>query len=418
MQEGLCEPLRSDNSESVLNVVSKITTEFNERFKEFIKKLKRNVDVEALALKDTYMLMPIQKDIREYIIENQSEFDLVDRKKITENNHPNIFAIMICVIIHSLNEYSSFQEILDESQKYRWEIGMHSSNDPNDTGYANSYGEQNFRCACNTSCSPENMFLISNLETGMNIAVGCECITKTKFIEPHELKELEKKSKNDPHYIEIARVRHIKKMNEGLSKNKTTKTIESVNKNYSYVGGNFGEHKNVANLYFAIENTKKKSNYRIEDFAVDCCKVCLQKNIKDNIFIAKIPDNPKKDVVVKAICKTCIEHLTIKIKRKGVCDDCGETHRNKNNNYCNDCRRKKCCDGCLMRKNIYCKGRCFECSFLNYCKICDKVKVDKAGFACSACYNRHAKVCESRDCNKIVVHPKYKKCYSCNFGNN
>jgi len=262
------------------------------------------------------------------------------------------------------------------------------------------------------------MFLISNLETGMNIAVGCECITKTKFIEPYELKELEKKSKNDPHYIAIARVRHIKKMTEGLSKNKTTKTIESVNKNYSYIGGNFGEHKDVANLYFAIENAKKKSNYRIEDFVEDCCKFCLQKNIKHNIFIAKIPDNPKKDVVVKSICKTCIEHLTIKIKRKGVCDDCGETHRNKNDNYCNDCRRKGACANCDGRKFLDGKGRCGDCAYFNYCKICDKVKVDNKGFACSACYNRHAKVCESRDCNKIVVHPKYKKCYSCNFGNN
>ncbi|NDE19537.1 MAG: hypothetical protein EB000_03730, partial [Alphaproteobacteria bacterium] len=125
-----------DASKSECNVVSRITIIYDDKFIRFIEKLKRHIDVSALALKDTFMLMPIQKDIREYIIENQSEFDLIDRKKITENNHPNIFAIMICIIIPNLREYSSFQGILDESQKYRWEIGMQSSNEPNDTGYA------------------------------------------------------------------------------------------------------------------------------------------------------------------------------------------------------------------------------------------------------------------------------------------
>jgi len=417
MEEEYCPPCRSDSD---LNVVSKITIVFNEKFIAFIKKLKRilAVDISGLTFTDTNRLMPIQDKIREYIYENQTEIDIDGRKKIHEKDHPNIFSIMTCIIIDDLNDYKSFQEVLDESQRFRWEVGMHASNEPNDTGYANSYAEQHFRCACNHPCQPYNMYIICNIKTGLRIAVGDECIKKTNFIEPNELKELKNLSKKNPHYIAIRRAVHVKKMSDGLLKNKKTETIESINKNYSYIGGNFGEHKEAANLYFMLENAKRKSNHRIEDFARDCCKLCLQKNIKDNIFIAKIPDNPNKNIVIKAICKTCIEYLNIRFKRKGICDDCGETHKNKSDNYCNDCRLKDYCANCNERTFLDEKGRCNDCMYFNYCKICDKVKVDKKGFACSTCYNRHAKVCESRDCNKIVVHPKYKKCYSCNFGNN
>lgn len=393
-----------DASKSECNVVSRITIIYDDKFIRFIEKLKRHIDVSALALKDTFMLMPIQKDIREYIIENQSEFDLIDRKKITENNHPNIFAIMICIIIPNLREYSSFQGILDESQKYRWEIGMQSSNEPNDTGYANSYGEQNFRCACNKSCSPENMFLISNLETGMNIATGCECITKTKFIEPGDLKELEKKSKNDPHYIAIKRARHIKKMKDGLSK--LNETIPSIKSKYSPIGGNFGEHKEAAELHFAL---KYNGEVSVSDFEVKTCDSCNERCNK-NYFISEISEDFSKTDEILSVCEHCIDELDFKIKRKGICDDCGNEHKNRSDNYCNDCRRKECCDNCLMRKNIYCKGRCFECSLLNYCKICDKAPRKQGHQFCGPCYFNCAADCES--CDK-KIHPKFKKCWNC-----
>jgi len=424
MAEDYCPELLStsisntDTSKLECNVVSKITIEFNERFILFMVKLKSQIDVNALALKDTYMLMPIQEDIRNYIIENQLEFDLVGGKKITENNHPNIFAIMICVIIQDLREYDSFQEILDESQKYRWEIGMQSSNELNDTGYENSYGEQNFRCACNKSCSPENMYLISNLETGMNIAVGCECITKTKFIEPHELTELEKKSKNDPHYIAIKRVRHIKKMNDGLSKKRKHETIESIGENFKYIGGNFGQHKHAAELYFSFENDKKKTKYTIEDFQRDVCGICDQKNIKDNILLANIPDATNKKTKIKAVCKKCIGYLdNIKFKQKGRCDDCGKEHKNKSDNYCNACRLKEECTICDERDFLDGKRRCNICRSYEWCKRCERERVNKKGWLCKPCYDS-SPLCDSPDCNTTITDLRYKTCYPCKFKNN
>jgi hypothetical protein len=419
MEQSCCGPGRSDTSESALNVVSKITVIYNDKLIRFIEGLKRNVDVGALALKDTYMLMPIQKDIREYIIENQSDFDLVDRKKITENNHPNIFAIMICVIIHSLKEYSSFQEILDESQKVRWEIGMHSSNEPNDTGYANSYGEQNFRCACNKACSPENMFIISNLETGMNLATGCECITKTKFIEPHELKVLEKESKKSPHYIGFFLETHKKKMSKNLLKLK--ESWASIKEKFCYIGGNYGEHLPLAEMFFNNEYSNA-----IQDVISCNCQFCDKKTKKLLLVVNLKKEKCEEDEILSG-CDKCVKILDIKIFEKhGNCQDCGDAHKNRHNNLCNICRKKEDCEFCGERDFLSCKlnpktnklgkKRCKTCNEKKYCEICDTNFPSREGWnLCNICFASHAKRC---DCGKYILNPKYKKCFSCNFGNN
>jgi hypothetical protein len=74
MEQSCCGPCRSDNSE--LNIVSKITIEFNERFKEFIKKLKivLAVEISGLIFTDIHRLMPTQNIIREYIYKNQTYY--------------------------------------------------------------------------------------------------------------------------------------------------------------------------------------------------------------------------------------------------------------------------------------------------------------------------------------------------------
>jgi hypothetical protein len=419
MEQSCCGPGRSDNSESALNVVSKITINFNQKFKDFIKKLKRilSVDISGLIFTDTNRLMPIQNKIREYIYENQGEIDIDGGKKINEKDHPNIFAIMICVIIDELNNYKSFQEVLDESQRFRWEVGMHASNEPNDAGYANSYAEQHFRCACNHVCQPYNMYIICNVKTGLRIAVGDECIKKTKFIESDELTELKNLSKKNPHYIAIRQAVHIKKMNDGLSKKRKRETIESVSEKYSYIGGNYGDHKEIAELHFMLINSDTNSNFKIEDFQRNVCGICDQKNIKDNIFIANIPDVKNKPQRIKALCKTCIDYLNIKYKKKGVCDDCGELHKNKSDNYCDICRKKKACTNCEKRDFLDGKGRCNICHNCKWCKKCEKEIVNKEGWLCRSCYVK-APLCESPNCNKTITNLRYKTCWSCKSENN
>jgi len=417
MEQSCCGPCRSDNSE--LNFVSKITIEFNERFKEFIKKLKivLAVEISGLIFTDTNRLMPTQNIIREYIYKNQTEIDINGRKKINEIDYPNVFAIMICVIIDDLINYKTFQDVLDESQRFRWEVGMQASNEPNDTGYANSYADKDFRCACNHPCQPYNMYIICNVKTGLRIAVGDTCIKKTKFIEPDELKELKNLSKKDPHYTAIRRAVHIKKMSDGLSKKRKRETIESVSEKYSYIGGNFGDHKEVAELHFMLINSDTNSNFKIEDFQRNVCGICDQKNIKDNIFIANIPDVKNKPQRIKAVCKTCIDYLNIKCKKKGVCDDCGELHKNKRDNYCDICRKKKACTNCEKRDFLDGKGRCNICHNCKWCKRCEREIVNKDGWLCRSCYDK-SPLCESPNCNKTITDLRYKTCWSCKSENN
>ena len=135
------------------------------------------------------------------------------------------------------------------------------------------------------------------------------------------------------------------------------------------------------------------------------------------MFISKIPDVKNKPQRIKALCKTCIEHLNIKYKKKGVCDDCGELHKNKSDNYCDTCRKKGACRNCEKRDFLDGKGRCNICQHYDYCKKCEVEKVNKKGWLCKSCYVK-APLCDSPNCNKTITDLRYKTCWSCKFENN
>ena len=90
--------------------LSKIRVIFNNRLRNFIKKLKRTVDLSDLDGAQLFSVLPVQHNIRQYIVENQQEFDMSHGKRINENDHPNLYALALCVIIPDLAIYSSFQE--------------------------------------------------------------------------------------------------------------------------------------------------------------------------------------------------------------------------------------------------------------------------------------------------------------------
>ena len=383
------------------NLGSNLRIIFNENFKIFIKKLKKDIDLSSLKTGLLESAMPIQEEIRKYIEKNQNNLDILKGSLINHspNSYPDFFAILISIIIPDLNFYNSFQEILNESQKSRWNSSLFAIDNMDGIG-------DKFCCACSHDCKPENLYKIHNLESGLNILTGCECILKTKFIEETDIEILQKSREDDKTYKKLIEKtknenfeKRIKKFEVGLSKIK--EDINSI-KSYQYFGGNFGEHKE----YF-ITNTE---TLLIKIESENC--MCGQ-TIKNNIFIINNDDQ------IIPLCEWCFKYSKISSPKitQGICDDCGIKHKNKSDNFCNICRTKTNCKTCDIRsicyndtRSNYYNKRCECCLKFNYCKTCDEIKVTNKGYNCKKCFSNLSKC----NCGKIITNPKFKKCYKCN----
>lgn len=130
-------------------------------------------------------------------------------------------------------------------------------------------------------------------------------------------------------------------------------TYEDV-KEWLYCGGNYSHHLNYYKLLFP----KSK---KIPEFTDQC--VCHQKLTK-NCYIM---DKSKKRLLILGMC--CIK----KFISNGVhrsCEKCGNQHRNRKFNLCNDCKIRKC-DICGYKNTNKDIKRCNNCRN-GWCDICDK----------------------------------------------
>jgi hypothetical protein len=371
---------------------SKLRIIFNEKFRLFVKKLQKDFDLSILKrFIILEQVMSFQEEIRNYIVENQHNLDLLKGTLINhnQNSFSDFYAILISIIIPDLSSYNSFQEILDKSQKVKWECSLFSL-DTED-------GESKFCCACSHYCKPENLYKITNLESDLNILTGCDCILKTKFIEKKETEILEKSREDDKIYKKLIEKtesenfeKRIKKFELGLSKKE--ESVDSI-KSYQYFGGNFGEHKE----YFIANSETPLIKIESEN-----C-MCGQ-TIKNNIFIINNDD----DIIT--LCEWCFKFSKIPSPKitQGICDDCGIKHKNTSDNFCSKCRTKTNCITCDIRS--FCYKRCESCLKFNYCKTCDITKVTNKGYNCGDCFSNLPKC----NCGKTISNPKYKKCYNCN----
>jgi hypothetical protein len=410
--------------------MSKIRVIFNPKFRDFIIKLKRDLTYEISRLDSNVfeVFLDVQKNIREYIIENQHLIDM-SSGVISEKSKPDLFAIAICIILPDLFDYNSFNEVLDKSHENRWSVSQCSSE-----SNANFHSSI-IKCVCSQNCRPENMYIINNLQTGLNLLIGSDCAKKTAFFEQEVLDKLKKERDNNPFYKKcleksemINREKRTKNLEEGLQKQSLTIGKIKHNTDFEYAGGINGEHLVNLKEYCA----KAKMNYiETEEFIgsiqeMESC-VCKQKIPKNKIVV--VNQNDGEQLI---LCNPCCEILEINIpkSKKGHCEDCGEKHKNRSDNYCSNCRQKKNCIKCGIREfcnsndlcsectKFPCKTckkrgnhfgkRCQECSINSYCADCDNEKVNKKGYRCNPCFNKLPKCA----CGKIID-KKYTQCYSC-----
>jgi hypothetical protein len=125
--------------------------------------------------------------------------------------------------------------------------------------------------------------------------------------------------------------------------NLTAKLGRNFASEWIYAGGDYGCHKN----YFELFNDEEK----FEEPPHENFCACGHK-IKINCYIY----NKKLDkLTVLGSC--CIKRFLNKPGR--TCKDCGESHKNRVVNYCDECRFKYC-EGCSKKKNNNYK-LCYRC---------------------------------------------------------
>jgi len=390
---------------------------YNARFIYFIQRLKKHFSVEIEDVMKTHGDISdftcIQNKIREYIVEYQHEIDTKNNKKIVNNSpysYPDFFCIFIAIICDDtqLNKYNGLNEILEYIIKTQpLSMSGYSSNESN-----NEHSNITFQCACGHICSPQNLYYICEPDTLTRILVGCDCIKKYKIIEPIVMKNVIEKCRNDDNYkrcIEINEKIYKNKIIEGLKKK--NETIDSLKKNYEYIGGNFGEHLEYLQSRLLCE---QYDNYDINGFIHDTmennCDICGRSN-KKKLCIW----NVREEII--SLCFPCNKYMKIIENKAKMCDDCGEPHKNRRDNYCNTCRLKVECDECEERKECtksHGYNRCNECIKKPYCKNCNQISVKVNGYMCEICYKKcYVNRCH---CGKLIT-SKYRKCYTCNNKN-
>lgn len=173
------------------------------------------------------------------------------------------------------------------------------------------------------------------------------------------------------------------------------------NSNWRYCGGNKGRHFNYFKLCFKDDEIPE---------LIDKC-VCGQ-CILENCYIT---DGER--ILVLGNC--CIKKFIPKSSR--TCEICGEPHKNRKVNKCNNCRIG-ICEICNKECDPKYK-KCYNCEFnikddykISKCVVCD-IECNSEYRKCYNCafnIKNNYKIGKCITCDK-ECNPIYKKCYKCAF---
>jgi hypothetical protein len=361
--------------------ISKIRIKFNEKFMIFINKLKKEIDLSMMLNSNLDYLLPTQHEIRKYIYKNSKMIEL-SSGKINSSSHPDLFAIMISILVPNIEKFNSFQEILDLSYEDRLELGLFSSD--NVEGL-----EGPFKCACNHECCPANLIILFNKDTGLHMAIGCDCASKTRLEE--KIKELKKEIKQNKTYNTVKKNNEIRKIKEKMAKNNfEAESWDNIKQNFVYNGGNFDIHKS-----FLQDNND--DNLRPN---FDLCYCCNHKS-KQELYLLKNNQNNKLITVCKQ-CSDLLEKTVIPVQ----CIRClNYVEKCDMYNHClNECAKYIYCNTCHNNKVDKISDNCRTCK--PKCEKCKKILSGPYRF-CFDCKNK------CYVCNKLV-NPPFMKCFDCN----
>ena len=176
-------------------------------------------------------------------------------------------------------------------------------------------------------------------------------------------------------------------------------------KEWKYCGGDRDEHLRYFNLVFPCD-----CELNLNEGLCDCNHPEKESNcvcghhIEEQCYIQN--ENDKTRLITLGNC--CIKKFLIKSRR--TCDVCGNVHRNRKINRCNNCKNLANCKICLALFVVSDhKELCASCdSRFRLCQDC-KVQINKNQFKrCVTCqFGSKCTGC-GRSCPK-----KFKTCFSC-----
>lgn len=155
---------------------SKIRVEYNQKLKDFCKKV--NVQFAAglqylnFYHTDYTFQLRLQTEIRDYIIAHQDEITIKGKSRLELDNtssYPSLFAIYLCIIA-DLNTCNTCNDARQQIDFFLCKPVTDWVGDP--------------RCVCSKPCNFRNLLRVQNLKTNLVCIIGSSCIYKYELIDP------------------------------------------------------------------------------------------------------------------------------------------------------------------------------------------------------------------------------------------
>lgn len=164
---------------------------------------------------DYLSLQDAQKQLREYFVSHQNEFNIAGRLTHSYECCPDFYALLSAVtadlsMCESWDDvYNQFVSSLKQSETLYDASNNSLSGHFSLCDYGDDYDSKvKIVCMCSHLCCPENMSIITNRYTGLNVLIACDCLEKTGIISSYEFK---KKVKKNDAYAKILVKKELEK---------------------------------------------------------------------------------------------------------------------------------------------------------------------------------------------------------------
>ena len=210
----------------ILNIMNKYENNTRVTFDNNLKLCIMNIPSRIMSnLKsDNYeTLQETQKQIREYLVNHQREFNIAGILKHSYECCPDFYALLSAVT-SDLSKCYTWDDVYNQffSSLSQTSTLYDSSNNTLSSDFRLcNYGDDvnaniKITCMCSHLCSPENISIITNRYTELNCLIACDCLEKTGIINSYNFK---KKVKQNDAYAKILLEKIIekqKKINQNL----------------------------------------------------------------------------------------------------------------------------------------------------------------------------------------------------------
>lgn len=193
---------------------------------------------ENLKTMDYVALQEAQKQIRNYFVTHQCEFNVAGRLTYSYESCPDFYALLSAVTAElqhceSWNDvYNQFTSSIQHNETLYDASGncVIRSDNFSLCNYEDEFDPKTkIVCMCSHLCCPENMSIITNRHTQLNALIACDCLDKTGIINKYNF--ITKAKKSDT-YAKIFVKKQLEKQKKTNNTNKWETIVSKCIKQY------------------------------------------------------------------------------------------------------------------------------------------------------------------------------------------